>query len=325
MRTLLTFFSVVLFSGFFFLSNIAQAAPLSVGVLLWRGQTDFDRGFMDELKKQQPDSAFHIINSEQNLRNTVSALHKDWKDQLAKMDYILCFGSRNGLKVREELKKTDFSGTLITFGNASGLLNAHLNRINTQEKLLLGRPSILDSSVLELFLPMMGAKKIGVPFNLYEPQSSEIIPVMQEIAAIYDASIIPIRLKPKKEDIKSQLNIILEREREIDLLFFPLDSFMISQAETLGRIALKHKIPSIGAFKKYVENGATLGLSPNYGNIGRRLAKQVIKIEQGKSVFHMPVVYSEDNRILAHRKNLWEIAPKLLSKLPKGTRFIDTP
>ncbi|WP_135081690.1 hypothetical protein [Terasakiella sp. SH-1] len=309
--------------GLYSVSATANNRPLSIGVMLWRGETPFDQAFIAEIKKQRPDSMFYVVNSEQKLRRTVSTLRSIWRASLMDMDYILCFGSRNCLKIREELKNTAFKGVLIAFGNTSILLDAHLNRQTNQEKLLLGRPSVLDSSVLEIFLPMLQAKKIAVPFNLFEPQSREIIPAMQQVAREYGADIFPIRIRPEPETISNQIGAALRRHKEYDLLFFPLDSFLISQAEKLGKLTRKANILSIGSFNKYVEHGIGLGLSPNYANIGKRLAKQVIDIETGTPLYRLPVVYSEDNLLIANRKSLQETAPQLLDSLPRQTKFIE--
>jgi len=319
-------FKPVFFLSFFFFSFLsidAYAKPLEVGIILWRGETEIDQAFVQKLKSHFTDANIKQINVKQNIRETAKTLNITWQHELKDMDYLFAFGSRNSLQIRHLLKEIEFSGTLISFGSAAELKKAHQNRHLTKEKLLLATTIFSPEIFFSTFASLLNLKKIGVPYNLHEPQNLEFLQTLKRAALERQIEIVPIRTKPNVKTLKTQLDRAFERLDDIDALLFPSDSFLLSQAEVLNACSQELNILAIGVNKQYVQAGTSLGLDSNYANLGKLLAEQVIAIEAGTPLLDLPIVQNQTGRIVANRSSLKKRQPQLLKKLPPNTRFIN--
>lgn len=315
---------VLFFTAFLAVQNShANDKALLIGVIQWRGPTPVDQTFISDIQKQFKNVKILQENSSQQIRTTANILQVEWASQLKQMDYIFSFGSRNSLKVRELLLQSDFKGTLIAFANTEDLVRAFYLRAENSEKLILARPIIQPSSVLETFRPLTKSKVIGVPFNAFEPQSKELLPQLQDLSNRLNLKIIPIRTRPHKTTFIKQIQLVLDKEKEIDLLMFLQDSFMISQSEKISELCLKKGLLCIGANAKYTQDGFPLAIAVDYADMGRSIAKQIAKIENGTPLFSLPIIYGRENQIYANRAALLNVAPNLLKVLPQTTKFVD--
>jgi len=75
---------------------------------------------------------------------------------------------------------------------------------------------------------------------------------------------------------------------KIEFAYIPSDSFLISKSEMITSPLKKSKIPSYGAVKKLVENGAMIGIVCDYYVVGRELAKKAQDLLNGKSAADIP-------------------------------------
>ncbi len=301
----------------------AQAKSLSIGMILWRGETDADRALAKTLTSEFPDTAIQQINVDQNIRKTVETLQQTWKPLLKTMDYVFSFGSRNSLQVRKELIKLQFPGTHIAFGNSSQLEEAHQKRQITGERLLLGQTSLPRDAFFAAFGDLIEMKTVAVPYNLHEPQNLNFLEELIELAKERNIKVVPIRTKPERKTLKNQLERAFNQIDKIDVLYFPLDSFMLSNAEILLNCSVKFDAIPIGANKKYISAGIPLGLDSDYAFLGTSLAKQVIAIENGQQLSLQPIVRNATGKIVANRKSLEALLPGLSDKLPQDTQFIN--
>lgn len=319
---------ILIFMGSFsfacvFHSGNSFAKPLEIGILLWRGPTDADQTFLKDIKKAYPGTVFYQENVDQNIRKTVTVLQEQWKDKLKQLDYLFIFGSRNSLKARQLLMDSDFNGTLISLSNSSLMLDAFKNRNSSGEKLLLMQTYLDPKVFLQTFADLLEMQSVIIPFNLQEPQNASFIERLQNESSGYKVAIKPMRTKPDIAILRQQLKNALDDVKDSDVFFFSWDSFLLSKAKFLSVFMKQHKILSVGSHKTYVKAGIPLGIDSDYIELGHKMAQQVITLEKGVDILALPVVRNTKGRLLANRESLKSIAPKLLSKLPAETVFLE--
>lgn len=297
--------------------------PLNIGVVLWRGPTDADQTFISEVKKTFPDAVIHQFNSNQNIRKSVRIIEVVWKDQLSEMDYLFTFGSRNSIQIRKSLDRDIFKGIHIAFGNASILSNAFQQRATSKEKLLLAQTSLPDDALFTTYQQLLQFKKIGIPFNLREPQNSDLLEIISTIGKQRGVEIVPIRTRPDADALKNQIKKAIQQHKNIDALYYPLDSFLLSNISLLNQISIETGVIGIGSNKKYMKEGTPLGLDSDYVLLGKKLAQQLFSLENGDSLLAQKIVKNNTGRMIINYKTLKAQAPELLNKLPSNIVTID--
>jgi len=305
------------------ISTAYAADSLSVGIILWRGQTEADQAFAQKLKTKYPKIVIHEVNANQNIRKSLQIIEEEWKHLLSDMDYLFTFGSRNSIQIRKNLSNTGFKGLHIGLGNSSILSNAHKARKDTGEKFLLGQTSLPDDALFTTYGEILKIKKIGIPYNLREPQNIDLFKSLSAVATQRGIEVVPIRTKPDANTLKSQIERALKINKDIDVLYYPLDSFLLSNAKLLNQCSANLGILAIGSNKKYMSEGTPLGLDSNYPLLGKKLAQQVIDIENGALLTDQAIVRNQTGRVIINPKILRKQAPHLLRKLPKNAIHVN--
>ena len=66
---------------------------LTIAMVLWRGETDAERGFLDELNRLGHHPTFVTFNANQDRTVLATLLRQQLLPSLADYDYIYCFGT----------------------------------------------------------------------------------------------------------------------------------------------------------------------------------------------------------------------------------------
>ena len=69
----------------------------------------------------------------------------------------------------------------------------------------------------------------------------------------------------------------------------PLNAFNYRYREKLVQLTLKHKLPGIYWVRDYVEAGGLMSYGTNFGDVGRRAAYFVDRIQKGAKPADLPV------------------------------------
>ncbi len=95
MRKLLLVASVFVVVAAIFVGNTAsvRAENLRIAMVLWRGETPSEKGFMDGLRKLGYTAEFTVVNADQNRTTLRSRLEKTIMPRLDTFDYVYSFGT----------------------------------------------------------------------------------------------------------------------------------------------------------------------------------------------------------------------------------------
>ncbi len=101
-RILLIFFCTLFLSGTLFVSMPqGNADSLKIALVLWRGETDGERGFKDGLRDLGYSVDYEIFNGEQNIDKLIYMIRK--KINYENFDYILKFRSNASTLFSDEI------------------------------------------------------------------------------------------------------------------------------------------------------------------------------------------------------------------------------
>lgn len=262
-------------------SLLASGRSLNIAMIVWRGETQAEKGFKDGLTELGYKVKYRILNSGQDRKKLGQILSK-LKPEFDAFDYIYTFGTTVSRTTRVILKDqvpqifnvvTDPVGAGIvqsmksSGGNISGMSDAI--PISIQIK------SVLDVIKFE---------KLGLFFNPREKNSIIIRKELYDVAKHLGFKVIDLRSPPAQEMLQENLQKIIDQSILVDAVYLPSDSFLASNAELIGSRLRTAKIKSIAATKRFIENGALLGVVTDYYKLGQTVAKIVDRHQKGEKL-----------------------------------------
>ena len=281
-------------------------------MLLWRGITDAERGFQDGIRELGYDGEYTIINANQDRSKFAGLLRKKLVPQLNEFNYIYSFGTTSTQMVTSINKGRipqifNIVTDPIKAGVANSMESAGENICGVSHKISL-------SLQVENALRLKKIKTLAFLYNAREANSNIIKNELEFIAEQYQFNLLEFRSAPVDDLLEKNLQRIKEKSNEIDAVYLPLDSFLVSKARLIGNHLKEAGIMSIGALKEYVSQGVLLGLVPDYYKLGKVAAKIVDRHVKGEKLSTIPVQTEKEPKIIIN-----ESTRKLLKiKIPKN-------
>ena len=124
---------------------------------------------------------------------------------------------------------------------------------------------------------------VGVLTNLANPMNEPIMPQMREVASLR-------KLTLRQYDARSPADfdgVISAMKADVGAFVLLDDSMLIDNAPAIGKLALKHDLPSIG-FPSYAEADGLLAFGIDFAELFRRAATFVDKIIKGAKPADLP-------------------------------------
>src|SRR4030095_10406675 len=166
----------------------------------------------------------------------------------------------------------------------------------------------------------------------------EAFPAVTRVAVLHDPTTSPTVLKEIENSgrrLKVQLQIIEARVPEelegafkkaaegraaaVSILASP---FFQSQQIRLGKLAIEHRLPTMGPQREYVEAGGLFSYGPDFRLLGVRIAIFVDRILKGTKPADLPVEQAMTLEIVINLKNTKtlriRLPPSLLARADQG-------
>jgi len=144
----------------------------------------------------------------------------------------------------------------------------------------------LASKRLELLREIVpGLTRLGILGNFESPNAVVELKEAQDTARTLGLEANAIAIQPA-EDIASVFEGLKGR---VDALYIAPDPLVLSNRETISAMALELRLPTIYAYRDYVENGGLVSYGPNIRGMFRRAAEFVDKVLRGKKAGDIPV------------------------------------
>jgi len=276
----------------------ANTKEIRVAMVLWRGMTDAELGFQQALSDFGYISHYTVINAGQNRVELATQLRTDLMPYLSDYDYIYSFGTT----ATQMVKVINHSTTPHIFnivtdpvgaGIANSIESAGKNLSGVSHRIPLGFQIGNAQKIRKL-------RKVAFFFNPREKNSDLIRIELLEIARLRNFEVQEFRSPPVNHMLEDNLQQLIDDVHGFDAVYFPLDSYLVSEASLIGQSIRDVDILSIGALKEYVSEGVLLGLVPNYFNLGREAALILDRHMKGRALSNIPVYTKTNPKILVN-------------------------
>jgi ABC-type uncharacterized transport system substrate-binding protein len=279
-------------------SKKSKNKTIKILMLLWRGETDAERGFLEKLRELGYAVKETVVDGKCNLKALKQTLYTELNPQ--DYDYIYTFGTLVSLVAVEWAHGgTPSAAPPIIFNavsdpfraglaNPSGVCDGHnLSGVAT---------SVPAEKQLENAQTFLKMKRL---FVLVCSREQNCLSTFEAIKAFAKKKEIPLsRIDvTSEEELRDQLER-LDKERSLgeSVLYVPSSSFFTEYKQIIFELALSLEIPTIVEQRDMVEAGGLMGVTIDYRSAGQRAA-EIIDMNRkfGVSVAAIPVQYPESS------------------------------
>jgi len=268
---------------------------LEVALILWRGETQAEKGLRDELKKLGYKINYTIFDAANKRYEFPTVLRKIEFEQF---DYVYTFGTTATQMTKRLLKnKVPHIFNIVTspvkakivekMDSTGGNISGISNKIPLQMQ-------------IEIAKKMIQFKKLATFFNPREENSTIALEKLIQLGKKLDFEVISLR-SPTKKMLKENLQKLIDKTIETDAVYLPSDSFLISNAKLIGTKIKKAKLLSFGAIKDYISAGIMIGTVPDYYSLGKEAAYILHKHQNGKKLEDISVQMPKEPTILLNK------------------------
>ena len=270
---------LVLFISLIPISFAFAETSYNVAMITWRGETVAERGFIDELDKSTCDVTLIKYHADQNRKRLQKIITNI---QSTTVDLIYVFGTTATKIVLLQVKDKPVVFNIVNRPVGSGII---ANWESSENNATGASNKVPVLHQLRTLKKVVDYHKLGIIYNPGEQNS-----IIQKNIARKLEDTLGFELKEYKICRKSDvLKVLPLMKGAVDAVYLPADSMTKSLGKEIIAVVNEFKLPSLSAVESMVpEDGALLGLVPNYYELGRLAAKKALKIFQGKKPAEIP-------------------------------------
>ena len=303
-------------------STVSFAQPgeqkLHIAMVLWRGETKAERGFMDGMEDLGYSPSYSLFDAQQDLKRLGLLLHQI-SENIGDYDYIYTFGTT----VSRRAKVVINNRVPQLFNAVTDPLGAGIIEPSNMASHLIGgaSDSIPSSLQIEAIMQVMKLNKLGLFFNPREKNSMIIRNEFYKHASEKHFEIVDFRSPPVGEVLEKNLQAIVNNPEMVDAVYFPSDSYLASKAQIIGAQLQKSKIASFGSLKEYIEAGILMGFVVDYQALGKSVATIVDQHQRGKNLGDIPLITPNNFPLYINKATLELVEVQLPENMVKKGIF----
>lgn len=260
--------------------------PFKVMMILYRGATDAEKGFIDYLKRRNIPVEYTIRDAQADSAR-IGDFVREARD--LKPDLIYTFGTTVTAEVVGVEGKVDparhITDIPVVFDIVADPVGARLvSNLKSSGRNVTGAshlvPMTAQMSALE---SMRKVQSLGVIYTPQEQNSALAVQELQALAPKYGMAlklapvVLDTRSKPTPEGVAAAMDALVAKKP--DFIYIPSDSFLIKNANIVVRAAQAARIPVFAATEAPIRNdGALLGVVSTYFNVGELAAYKAEQI-----------------------------------------------
>lgn len=278
---------------------LAAGKNLKIAMVLWRGETKAEKGFQDGLKELGYSAKYTVVNAGQDRAELGRLLREELRPKLDEFDYIYIFGTTATQATRTIVQDkvpqifnivADPVGAGITrsLESPGGNISGASNEI----------PLPLQ---IQTALKIISFKRLGLLFNPREKNSMLVRDKLSEMTKQFRFEVVDLRSPPAQDMLRENLQKLRDKSVVVDAVYLPPDSFLVSNAKLIGSELKAAKVKSIGSIEGYIENGALVGVVPDYYELGKAAATIVHRHQGGQKLKDIAVQTAKEPVLLINK------------------------
>jgi putative ABC transport system substrate-binding protein len=265
----------------------------TIYMVLWRGVTDAEKGFMDWFKDYPTARNITVDFVVRDCGKDTAVLDRV-KDEIRmkKPDLVYAFGTtvtqRLAGTVKDAPSPADIADipmvfNIVAYPEAAGLVSSKASKSNLTGVSHLV-PLAAQYNAMKSVCPL---NRIGIIYNPEEGNAVAVVKELERFAQSRSFELVkaPVKTgkdkKPRVESIPPAVMSLIRKSPQF--IYLPSDSFIISNAGMITEITDRHRIPTFSATEEPIrKSGAFMGLVSLYYNAGRFAGYKAEQILVGK-------------------------------------------
>lgn len=268
-------------------ASAAEGKPIKIAMILWRGETQAEKGLKDGLKSSGYSVEYVTYDAEQDKSKLADILRKEIEPNVSDYQYVYCFGT-TAIKMSKGILgdrvpqffnavAAPVEAEIVTSMDApGGNISGVTNKV----------PVALQLEKARKIVPF---KKLGFLFNPRERNSVLFGEELKALSGKMGFEVVELNAAPEGNQLEQTLQDLADKKVEVDAVFLPTDSFLTSKAKLIGEKLSESKIPSIGALEDFIKNGVLVGVTSDYYELGKMAAEIVDQNQKGKKMGEIPI------------------------------------
>lgn len=302
---------------------LAGPGPLKIAMILWRGETEAEKGFKDSLKELGHPAEYVVMNAGQDRGELGRLLREELKPRLKTFDYVYVFGTTATLATKTIVDdKVPVIFNIVADPVGAGIVRS----AQASGENIAGVSNEIPLALqLKAALTVMPIKRLGLFFNPREKNSMLIRDKIREVARPLGIEVIDLRSPPALDMLQENLQKLRDGSVSVDAVYLPADSFIVSNAKLVSAELRIAKVKSIAALESYVDHGALMGLVPEYRELGRAAAAIVHRHLRGQALQEVPVQADPDPLLKINQTTARALNVAIPETLRKRAILVDGP
>lgn len=305
----------------FTVKSFADAKKIKIVMVLWRGMTDSEKGFLDGLEKLEHEVDYDIFNAKQDRSELAKYLRLELLPKIENYDYIYSFGTTATQMVKSlELKNTPHIFNIVTDPVKANIVNSlelpggNISGVSHKVSL---------EEQIKMAMKIKKIKNLAFFFNPRESNSLIIKTEMEYLSNKYAFNLLEYRTPPINNVLEDNLSDLKTKGKIIDFVYIPLDSYLTSKSTQIADYLKELKVASLAAIKEHVDNGALLGLVPDYYLLGKKAARVLDRHYNGENLAEIEVQREDNPKLAINNKTKKEITIEIPTSLLRKAIKID--
>jgi len=260
---------------------------LRVAMILWRGPTEAEKGFKDGLKELGYSVEYTELNANQDRGELGRLLRETIRPRLDALDYLYTYGTTVTLAAKSVVQdKVPVIFNIVNDPVGAGIVEslersgANIAGVSNEVPL----PFQLKTA-----LALFPIKRLGLLFNPREKNSMLVRDKILAVAPSLGIEVVDLRSPPALDALQENLRKLRDRSIAVDAVYLPPDSFLVSNAKEIGSALRDAQVKGIASLEPFIDQGALLGVVPDYYQLGKAAAAVVHRHQEGQRLQDMPV------------------------------------
>ncbi|SMD12365.1 putative ABC transport system substrate-binding protein [Desulfocicer vacuolatum DSM 3385] len=298
--------AVCCFIFFFDTLCVARMSPYDIAMITWRSETPAELGFKNRLEKSPYPIRYHIFNADQDvnkLGNIITTVLQ------TPPDIIYVFGTTATRQVMARTTDIPIVFNVVTRPVKAGIIENWKHSGNNTT----GVSSLVPlNSQLKALKKVVDYKALSVLYNPLEPNSRIQIEQLHRLSGQmnFELKVYPITGAGDVDNAVSSMG------NQAHAVYLPSDSKISSLGKKIMQQVNQFNIPSFAAVESMVlDDGALMGLVPNYYDLGTLAALKAIRILNGEKPGNIPCSTLNYFRILINMKTAEKIGVQVPTSL----------
>lgn len=264
----------------------ADDKPYRIMMLLYRGSTDAEKGFMNYFKRRNI-AVEYIVRDAQADNTRIADFVKEARE--LKPDLIYTFGTTVTAGVvglmGESHPARHITDIPVVFNVVADPIGAKLvKNFKSSGRNLTGATHLVPlNAQMQALQAMRNTRSLGVIYNPQEKNSVLAVEELKNLAAKFNLSLklapigVDAKSKPTPDGIALAMRDLVAMKPQF--IYLPSDSYLIKNAHEVVQAAQLARIPVFAATEAPIRNnGALLGLVSTYFNVGELAAHKAEQI-----------------------------------------------